>query len=411
LNNIEFGIVQEKQEIDGIKRLCQEVFDDEVAMMIDDFYYRSPVSKDNVYFYARDIDTNEIVGTLSLLYIPLRYGHVKLKAAEYGVAATSKKYRGLGINKKLTEMFFAECIKKNYNLVMLEGIPYFYRRYGFNYAVPMGGYKLRVKGQNFGVNKENKISLELAESKDVDIISDDFNISSKCADLCNVKERGIINAQISSYRSETMRKEYYLIKVGGTKVVGYLALDISENNLVISDISNNLSFGIYRGVLSTLFDNILINKKNKDSFSINVPDRSKFVSYLKTIGVVENKSYSWQFKILDEFQFLKCIKPVLEERVQDSIYAAEEIEFNYNNYHQIINFKIKNGKINIAKGKWENANGDFKLNSQGAIKLFLGQYKLEEIQTFLPDCQVSNQYRELVEIIFPKMDPQMYMNY
>ncbi|SIR19113.1 hypothetical protein [Halanaerobium kushneri] len=46
-----------------------------------------------------------------------------------------------------------------------------------------------------------------------------------------------------------------------------------------------------------------------------------------------------------------------------------------------------------------------------ALKLFLGEKTMNEINSFLPDCQVIQEYKDLINIIFPEMSSHFYMNY
>lgn len=407
MNKIEFGIARNREEFEGIKELCESVFDKEVSTMADDLLNRAPVSRDYQPFYACDRENNKIVGCLFFLEVPVRYENIYLPAAEYGIAATDKNYRGRGINKKLTEKFFDYCNKTGISLVVLEGIPYFYRRYGFNYAVPLADHILELENLNLVVDRN--IKLRKAVLKDVDYIYNEFENPSIAADFCKVKDKSIIAAQIISYKSETLKKEYYIIE-SGPKKIGYFALDREEDRLVISDISDNLSFNTYQTILKYLIENVVINKKNKAKIYINIPDNSKFILYTKTLGGRKNEHYCWQLKIIDEFSFLENIKPVLEKRIKESKFRGEDISFNYNNYQDSIKFDFQNNNLSLTRKNREGS-GDINLSPQGAVKLFTGYNTLDDITEFLPDCQVSGKYWEVINILFPEMNSHFYINY
>ena len=172
MSNIEYRIASTKKEFEGLKNMSKKIFDQEVYELADDLFYRSPKNEDNIYFYAYDQEKPKYVGILCLLATPVKYGDVVIKTAEYGIAGTIKEYRGQGINDKLTKLFFEKTKELNYELVIIEGIPYFYRRYGFNYAVEMTNKKIDLDNLDLKDNKNLKQSSQNQHEM-------------KCLDKCN----------------------------------------------------------------------------------------------------------------------------------------------------------------------------------------------------------------------------------
>jgi len=401
VTNIEYKIAKSKEEFESIKDLCQEVFAQEEMELIHDLAYNSPNKEENICFYAYDKKADKYVGTVSLIVMPIRYGQVILEAAEMGIVATAKNYQGRGINKKLTEMLLDKAEELGYNIIGIEGIPYFYRRYGFNYAVPMGSVNFNLDKVETKVDEE--IIIREAKEEDIPFIVNNFKEASSKADLCTIKGEGIIKAQMLDYISSITRKRYLIIEKNQNKV-GYLSLN-SGDEVEICDISDNLSFEIYEVVLN------YFKKQGKKSINIDIPQESKFVKLMERYDYNWKQWYSWQIRILDEFKFLTDIKPVLEERLSNSIYKNEQVDFYYDNYKDLIKFEIDNGQIDLVKEKREESHFGLKLNPQGAIKLFLGEKSMSEINSFLPDCQMNSKYQELVNILFPKMNSHFYMTY
>jgi predicted N-acetyltransferase YhbS len=401
MTNIEYKIARTKEEFEGIKDLCEDVFAIEEKELLHDLVFNSPNKEENICFYAYDKTANKYVGTVNLVVMPIRYGNVILKSAELGIVATAKDYQGRGINKKLMEIFFNKAEELGYNIIAIEGIPYFYRRYGFNYAIPMGSVNLNLDKVESKGDKD--IVIRVAKEEDIAFIADNFREASKIADLCTVKGKGIIKAQMLDYISPVTRKKYLIIKKNQTKI-GYLALN-SGDEVQICDISDNLSFKIYEAVID------YFKGQGKSFINIDIPRESKFIKLMDRYGCNWKQWYSWQIKILDEFKFLTDIKSVLEERLNNSIYKDEQVEFYYDNFRELIKFEIDNGRINLIKEERKEAKWDFNLNPQGAIKLFLGEKSRSEINSFLPDCNVNHRYRDLINILFPRMNSHFYMNY
>ena len=88
MSDIKYMEVSTNKEFKGFKKVTAAVFDENVAIMAEDLYYRSPHRDKNIFFVAYDVKEEKYVGVLSLLHTPVQYEEVTLKAAEYAIAGT-----------------------------------------------------------------------------------------------------------------------------------------------------------------------------------------------------------------------------------------------------------------------------------------------------------------------------------
>jgi predicted acetyltransferase len=402
MTKIEYKIATTKDEFEGIKDLCEKVFGPEEKELIHDLCYKSPKNDKNIYFYAYDQQADKCVGTVSLLDMEIKYGDVTLKTSELGIVATDPDYQGQGINKKLTDLFLTKAKEERYQMIAIEGIPYFYRRYGFNYAIPMGGVEVILDKIDCEKNKQG-FSIRKATEQDLDFIAASFKEAVKRVDIATIKEKSLIKAQMIDYSSNTTKKKYFIIEEKGRKV-GYFVLN-SSDEIQICDILDNLSFNAYQAVINYFKD------QEEKKINLDLPPENKFIGFVSRYGIEWKQWYSWQIKILDEFEFLTAIKDVLEQRISNSIYKDEKLEFYYDNFKTLIKFELLNGQLKLTEEKRTEAKWDFNLSPQGATKLFLGEKSRSEIHQFLPDCQVNEKYQELIDIMFPEMSSHFYMSY
>ncbi|WP_425448327.1 GNAT family N-acetyltransferase [Dethiothermospora halolimnae] len=401
MNKINYGIAKTGKDFEGILKLVKEVFDDDTKKLAKDLMFNSPKKDRNIFFYAYDQIKEKYVGTICLIDVSVKFSGVKVKAAEYGIAATDKRYRGLGINQRLSEMFFDECVKGDYSITLLEGIPNFYRKYGFNYAVPMENESLNLS--DIETNHYENIKIRKANKEDINLINKEHIKATDKLGFCKYKEKEIIDAQMHSYTSKVTTKEYYILEEDNN-IKGYFTLN-DDNGIKVTDISYNLPFKFYEKVLS-----FLKKEKSMKQLSANIPNNTKFTKFLRIKGSKREGQYAWQLRIIDDYKFLKDIKSILESRLNKSIYKDEEIEFYYNNFKYLVKVAINNGKIHLEKQKRKGC-FDFNLTSQGATKLFFGDKNMDEIKSFLPDCHVDQKYKNIVYILFPKLLTHFYNNY
>lgn len=60
-----------------------------------------------------------------------------MKVAELGCVATLQEYQHQGLQRRLMAEYHERVSEQEYDLCAIEGIPYFYRQFGYEYALPL----------------------------------------------------------------------------------------------------------------------------------------------------------------------------------------------------------------------------------------------------------------------------------
>jgi len=407
--NIEYREITDVKEL---KKLIEEVikivFEDEgeVDLLTNDVWTKSNKKDKNIVLAAIDTDKNKYVGTVSLIDTPMKYDGVDIKTCELGVVGTLEEYRGNKINDTLTKLFLEKAEELEYEMIIIEGIPYFYRRYGFNYSVPMSSESFKINNLEF-TNKTD-ISIRNANKEDLDYIKNEFDKSNEKVEIYLNKEKEIIDNHMNDYEERFLAKDYRIIEKNNKKI-GYLALTKFKDILQLCEISDDLTFDTYESVISLLSEE-LGNYKNKDEIRLDIPETNKMIAFSRSKGSKRIGDYQWQIKIPNLYRFIKKIKPILEKRISNSIYKNESFKFKYHNYREMIEFDVENSKINLKKLKFEPA-FDVNIPPQSEVKYLLGNNTYEELRNILPDTIIQKKYLGLMNTMFPKTTRHFYHNY
>lgn len=400
--NLKYSVA-ESEDIEGIVKLCSEVFNEETSKLVSDLFYRSH-KRENVVFFAAKYG-EEVVGTLCIIDFPVKVEDVALKTAELGIVATDERYRNLGINSKLTELFFEKAAELGYEMIVIEGIPYFYRRYGFDYAVKMGGDSLSLDGKDFAESPD--ITVRKATPEDVGFIFENHRKTNEKVGVRSIMEKEVILSQCFDYESPETGRDAFIIEKSGEKA-GYFILSKDPDGYTITDIPD-MDFGLYEAVMAFLKGDSKISER-KSALTARIPEPLKFIDYLKGYGAKRQRGYAWQIKIADDFEFLKKIKPLLEKRLENSNFAGESFEFRYNNFGELIKFSIDRGKIGFEREPFR-PNWEFNVPREIAPKLFLGCNTLGELIDFYPDCYADEKIVGVLNTLFPRLSSYFYQNY
>src|SRR5437016_11123618 len=85
--------------------------------------------------FVIDGENGEIAAHLMLIPRVLRFGDSLLSASEIGVVGTLETYRGQGYARALMERAIERMSERGDALSIIFGIPNFYERWGYEYAV------------------------------------------------------------------------------------------------------------------------------------------------------------------------------------------------------------------------------------------------------------------------------------
>ncbi|QCX81816.1 hypothetical protein C9F11_41180 [Streptomyces sp. YIM 121038] len=83
------------------------------------------------------VDGDRVVSTATLLDESLRVGGVQLPAGQVELVATDKEYEGRGLVRALMGWAHARSAARGHVVQAMIGIPYFYRLFGYEYAIDM----------------------------------------------------------------------------------------------------------------------------------------------------------------------------------------------------------------------------------------------------------------------------------
>ena len=121
--------------------------------------------------------------------------------------------------------------------------------------------------------------------------------------------------------------------------------------------------------------------------------------------------YAWYLRVPDLRGFLDQIKPVLEQRLAESIAANHSREVRISFYRTGVRMMIEHGKI-IDIETWKPApkdEGDAAFPGLTFLQMLFGYRSFEELNYAFADCGCeTEEVRLLLNILFPKKLSNVY---
>jgi predicted N-acetyltransferase YhbS len=398
-----FSYIESENDWDAYSRLLQAAFPGEdVDLLAKRLSTNHPVMTSKNFFSLWDGD--KMVATLNLIPQTWNLGGVNLAVAEMGLVASDPEYRKRGLQRTLNIEFDRRIRDDGYHLAAIEGIPYFYRQFGYEYALPLDHWAsipLTRLPQNQSSDIYPLIADEIPRAMEL------LEFSQRKYIMHSVRSRKEWEAQERiGYVGEKASKTYAVRRCG--LPIAYFRATIKDAAILlheITDTDDETSVQI-ASFLRNLGDNNgateLVSRESYDA---------PFNKYLQSLGAKEKPLYGWQVKIIDPFRVIKVISPVLEGRIACSPLRDYTGQVPLNLYGVTVTLTFVSGDITCVKQSSSAQRDNVMINPRVFPKLLLGYRSIDELELEYLDVRLKPEYRELVGVLFPKTTAYIHTCY
>ncbi len=362
-------------------------------------YLQHPKRDEIYWIYIEKKDSNKIVSSITLMPLEWNFNGIPIPICEMGLVGTLPEYRNRGLMGIMNKLYENIMRQEGYLLSVIRGIPYYYRRFGYEFALNLDERILLNKSQ-VPSRKLEMISFQKAAKQDLAFIKSIYN---------KEQERFFVTNRFNSdnFMYKFMNDDFddnflstFLIKIKG-KPISYFSIGMSYDNvafsLIVPEVNEESMIKILQCV-KTL-------NEEKDQIVFHVNSDTKFAQYICSIGGKRDLGYGWQIRIPNIKEFLHAISPVLEQRIERSSYKGLSQDIVISDYREIFTLRFKNGKvedIEVKKGYPIPGSCDVKIPNSTLIKLLLSDKTFEEIKYILKDSILKPGSEKLIKILFPK---------
>ncbi|MBD3341707.1 MAG: GNAT family N-acetyltransferase [Candidatus Lokiarchaeota archaeon] len=388
-------------EFEEILKFNISIHHEPVRDYLSRIYLEHPRRATFFWLYVKDVKSNQIVSSIGLMPLEWRVGPLTIPVCEMGFVGTAEAYRKEGFIRKLNKIYEQIMTEKGFLLSVIRGIPYFYRKLGYEFVLPLDNRFLLPKSK---IPQENISSTKIRRStiEDLNFIEktyEEFNQNFLVWNLYS-KDSFIFkynNSEITDFQEKT-----YIIEENGTPEA-YLMLGMTYDKLGYKIRSSRLTRSQWIKLLQFIKD--LHKKSDELEIDFDVQEDPIFKKLIIELGGIKYNDYGWQVKIPDVEAFFNKIKPLLEERVRNSEFKNLTRAVTLSNYQRTFEINFKEGRITDIKSIKEypgEFNCDVQIPGSMLYKLILGENTFEEINYIIKDAMIKYTSKKLISALFPK---------
>jgi predicted N-acetyltransferase YhbS len=386
-----------RDDVEGVYGLMRTVFKGEdVDLIIRRLLDNNPeMSLDHVMAVKHDEET-----VAALIMIPQTWEveGFPLRVAEMGCVATHPDHRSRGLQRMLNDRFDEYASSNGFDLCALAGIPYFYRQFGYEYAVDLD----HSTGIDADKIPEYSSSLKAQpfQEKDIDVASRMLDeAQSRYHVRCpRTGDVWLMQQRTGYYNGEPFES---VALSEGEEVKAYLRYGVKqgENSFTLKEAcmeSTKYAEPIIAFVKETCRERGLSRVVSRQFYG-DEPTRT-----LINLGGESARPYAWQIKILDIPGLLEKMASLLESRLRRAGFGelTENLNLNFRKFN--VRVAMESGKIISVEKNSETGDRTIGLNPYVFPQLLLGHRSLGELMQSYPDVYVRGSHRAIVEALFPK---------
>jgi predicted acetyltransferase len=298
--------------------------------------------------------------------------------------------------------------EQGYDLCAIEGIPYFYRQFGYEYALPLlEETKIRLEQIP---DYESNLTFRPFTEKGIPRVMQLLEESQKKFYVHAIRDQQIWKMQHETGITGVDKFEGYVAEKGGSLIAYFrISSDLENKTLILREVSD-ADWYTNKAILKFLKD--YGKQHGLDVLMTQTSYIDPLTQQLVSLGAIQClPTYAWQIRIADYVKIFEKIKSLFEQRLASSIYydLTEKLNFNFRRYTvQVI---VENGLFTKIHRMEDCADRTLGLNLLVFVQLLLGYRSRQELEMIYPDFNIRQSHKHLIDMLFPKLPSHIHVAY
>jgi GNAT superfamily N-acetyltransferase len=380
-----------------------------VASMTRNLFIHHPNTHASDLIFCEDERSGEVVSSLCLIPWTWRCGGVEIPAGEMGIVGTLEAYRRRGLIRAQVDVFKRRLRERGCLLSQIQGIPYFYRQFGYEYALPLeGGLLLELRA--VPTPPEQQFTFRLATSDDIPALMRMYGEAAAELAIHAIRDEETWRYLLTHTDGTEMEQDHWIAQDADGRIAGYLFVPRHHfgKEVVASEVSR-LGFEAALAALDHLKD--LAIEREKPGIRLNLPAGCTLMRLARSLGAHDMGTYALQIHVPDYAALLRALAPVLERRIARSPFAGLTRDVRLGLYRETLALRFVEGKLTGVSDEGMTDDAIVRVPPLQFTPLVLGYRTVGELRASYPDVSIASPWRLLVDTLFPKVSSFIYTNY
>ncbi|NDJ77590.1 MAG: GNAT family N-acetyltransferase [Chloroflexi bacterium] len=411
-NGLTLKSISTEDEIERVAAFNDHIHGEDLDAMTRGLVLHHPHTRPEHWLFVEDDASRDVVSALCLIPWTWRCDGVELKAGEMGIVGTREDFRHRGLIRALDARFKELLNEGEYDLSQIQGIPYYYRLFGYEYALPLeGGWHLAPHQVPEGVSDVPRYSFRQATIDDLPTLQAFY------ADMTGeIPIHAVRSPEVWRYLLEhpllTANKvEFWLVTNATGKVEGYTRVDQQGfgTGLIVAE-----GYCPTHAAAVAMLQHLkaLALERDKPYIRLMDHDQNVLVQAARYYGARDDGRYAWQIMLPAPERLLHKLQPAFERRLAASPFQGLTRTVRLNLYRTAYDLRFEGGCLQTVDAVgFQEQDAAISLPPTQLVPLALGYRTHAELREAYPDVRCYGQDAYLVDVLFPKLDAHIHLMY
>jgi GNAT superfamily N-acetyltransferase len=364
---------------------------------------------------VEDPANGAIVSAAYLLPMRWRLASVELPIGQIEAVGTDPAYRRRGLSRRIIEGLHGVAASQGYLLTGIVGVRYLYRRFGYEYAVPLNGFRDQDRS-TVPTEPGGVPHVRPARLGDAEALSALRQTWTDQLDLVQVVDVDRFRFDIAGHVPKSFMAVDFSVAVDAADQPNAYARALtgpddgraSVTEVVLGPACQGSEDPIVRGLAAHVLATIDVAAETL------VPgirwwlgaEHRVYDLLAADLGPLD-PPYAWYIRVPDAAALLGALAPVLEARLAASPLAGYEGTLTIDRWLETLRLEISLGRVakvvSSAPRETDGPRGDLVVPPLLFAQLALGYRTVEELRAIYPDVWRADHSAELLAILFPRL--------
>jgi hypothetical protein len=373
---------------------------------------------------VEEAHSGAIVSTLCLIAQTWSYDGIQFGVGRPELVGTLPDYRKRGLVRAQFDVIHRWCEERGLQVQAITGIPFFYRQFGYEMAMTLGGSRLGFKSQvpKLKDGEEEPFRLRLAVEADLPFIAQVYEHGVQRYPVACVWDEALWRYELLGKSDKNVnRQQLRLIETSEGEPVGFIARSRAmwDNRIGLS--VYELKPGVSWLAVTPAVVRYLWAAGEEEAAQDPEQEMERFAFWLgaehPAYQVFRKRlpdrflPYAWYLRVPDLLGFLRYLAPALDRRLAGSLLVGHSGKVKISFYRSGLQLGFEAGRL-VAVEPWQPApgdDGDAAFPDLTFLQLLFGYRSLEELDHAFADCWASpDRARPLLEALFPERPSNLW---
>jgi hypothetical protein len=377
-----------------------------------------PTFHSDDFTIVEDTKSGKLISSLNLISQTWSYEGIHFGVGRPELVGTHPDYRNRGLVRAQFDEIHSWSAERGELVQAITGIPYYYRLFGYEMALNLGGNRTGYLPQipKLKEDETEPYAIRPAAEEDIDFIAAVYAAGSQRYPVRSIWSKALLQYELNGKSKDNInRSELRVIATVEGEPVGFLAHAPQRWGVTLGAFVYELKEGISWASVTPSVARYLgeagksippyHGEEPFGAIAFNLGEEHPMYTILGQRLPRVNPPYAWYLRVPDLPGFIRHIAPALEQRLADSLMAGHSGDYKITFYRDGMRLLFEKGKLKTVEAYPPHPvghSGNAGFPGLTFLQLLFGYRSLADLRYAFADCWTDETLRILLPILFPK---------